>query len=416
MEIFAGRYHLVDPIADGGMGSVWRAWDAKRGGYVAAKLLRPSDAASLLRFVREQALRVSHPNVVAPHGWAAEDELVLLTMDLVGGGSAHQLIGDYGAIPVPYAAVLVDQLWSALTEVHAHGIVHRDVKPANLLLEVTGRAAPVLRLADFGIAAVTGQPRLTEASVIVGTPGYLAPEALLDTQPHPTHDVYATGVVAWRLLTGLTPPPEGPAVDPQHPPTNVPAPVWRAVATFTEPDPQQRPSSAADAWRAWREALSAAAVPAVDANRPDAVEVFDQLGPLPDGFAPSGPVRLAPAPPLSPAFGGAQAGAGEAEGVPPSSGAGAGAQPSPGSGAGAEGAPPGSGAGAVSSASGQGQAATGRPTQAVRPSSGAGAGPQLPPTKSMRASGGRRVVLGIALGLAALGAVILAVSLVLLLA
>src|SRR2546421_10343941 len=123
---------------------------------MAAKLLRPADAGSLLRFVREQSLRVVHPHVVAPAGWAAEDDQVLLTMDLVPGGSVAQLLGDYGSLPLPYVAVLIDQLLDALTAVHSRGIVHRDVKPSNLLLEPTRRGRPFLRLADFGIAAVLG--------------------------------------------------------------------------------------------------------------------------------------------------------------------------------------------------------------------------------------------------------------------
>ncbi|MGH8878675.1 MAG: serine/threonine-protein kinase, partial [Stackebrandtia sp.] len=363
----AGRFHLVDPIADGGMGSVWRAWDAKKGCYVAAKLLRPSDAASLLRFVREQALRVSHPNVVAPNGWAAEDEMVLLTMDLVGGGSVHQLIGDYGAVSVPYTAVVIDQLWSALTEVHAHGIVHRDIKPANVLLEVTGREAPVSRLADFGIAAVSGQPRLTEATELVGTPGYLAPEAYADPHSRPAHDVYSAGVLAWQLLTGRIPPNEGPWVTADEVPEDVPAPVWQAVAAFTDANPARRPPSAFEAWRLWREALSSAAVPGIDPAAPDAIEVFDQLGPLPDGFGPNGPVP-APAP-------------GPIAAPQPAVHRGL---PAPGP------APHAHGADA--------------PTQAVP-------APTVPQRRDTR----RRVVLGVAASLAALGAVVLAVSLILLL-
>lgn len=115
MAYLIGRYLLVDPIAEGGMGSVWRAWDAQRREYVAAKLLRPADAGSLLRFVREQSLRVGHPHVVAPNGWAAQDDQVLLTMDLVRGGSVSDLLRDHGTLPVPYAAALVDQLLQALT-------------------------------------------------------------------------------------------------------------------------------------------------------------------------------------------------------------------------------------------------------------------------------------------------------------
>ncbi|HZC26019.1 MAG TPA: serine/threonine protein kinase, partial [Actinopolymorphaceae bacterium] len=98
-EVFAGRYELVDLLGEGGMGSVWRAYDHRTGTYLAAKVLRQSDAGSLLRFVREQSLRVRHPHVLAPLGWAGEDDRVLFTMELVRGGSVAGLLGDYGAVP-----------------------------------------------------------------------------------------------------------------------------------------------------------------------------------------------------------------------------------------------------------------------------------------------------------------------------
>ncbi|GAA4899780.1 serine/threonine-protein kinase [Stackebrandtia albiflava] len=287
MELFAGRYLLVDPIGEGGMGSVWRAWDARRRRYVAAKLLHPSDAGTLLRFVREQGLRIVHPHVVAPDGWAGDDALVLLTMDLVGGGTLHQLIGDHGALPVSYAAVLVDQLLSALAEVHAHGVVHRDVKPANLLLEPTGRGAPVLRLSDFGISQVLGQPRLTELAAVMGTYGYLSPEAMAGEDPHPSHDLYAAAVVAHQILTGEAPPPEGVVMD-DAPPPDVPGPVWDLLGRMLSADPAQRPADAATARDGWRAAVAGVPPPEPDADDP--VEVFDQLGPLPTGFGPAGPL------------------------------------------------------------------------------------------------------------------------------
>src|SRR6266487_1032935 len=92
MAYFVGRYALADPIAEGGTGRVWRAWDAQRREYVAAKLLRRADAGPLLRLVGGQSLRVEHPHVAAPTGWAAEDDQVLLTMDLVRGGSLADLL------------------------------------------------------------------------------------------------------------------------------------------------------------------------------------------------------------------------------------------------------------------------------------------------------------------------------------
>ncbi|MBA2464894.1 MAG: protein kinase [Nocardioidaceae bacterium] len=145
-EVFAGRYELVDVLDAGGVGTVWRAWDHRHACYVAAKVLRQSDGDSLLRFVRETSRRIQHPHVVTPLGWAGEDDRVLFTMPLVRGGSLAALLGDFGALPVGWAAELLRQSLSALEAVHAIGLVHRDVKPANLLLDATGSGLPHMML------------------------------------------------------------------------------------------------------------------------------------------------------------------------------------------------------------------------------------------------------------------------------
>jgi serine/threonine-protein kinase len=137
-EVFAGRFELLDPVAEGAMGSVWRVRDLRDGRVYAGKVLRQSDAGSLLRFMREQSTRVRHPHVVTPLSWAGEDDRVVFTMPLVTGGSVATLLGDHGALPDPWTVALLDQALQALEAVHAAGYVHRDVKPANLLLRPTG--------------------------------------------------------------------------------------------------------------------------------------------------------------------------------------------------------------------------------------------------------------------------------------
>jgi serine/threonine protein kinase len=274
-----GRYLLVDPIGAGGMGSVWRAWDARLRRYVAAKLLRPADASSLLRFVREQSLRVEHPHVLAPTAWAAENDQVLLTMDLVRGGSVANLLADHGALPLSYVAVLLDQLLDALVAVHANGIVHRDIKPSNLLLEPTGRHRPVLRLADFGIAAVLDAPRLTHTRFALGTPAYMAPECASGAEPDPRQDLYAVAMVAVHLLTGQAP--VGPLFG------DWPGPVRMFIDALSAASPADRPESAATALREWRAVVERAGIaPLVS---PGAIEIPERLGPLPPGFGPNGP-------------------------------------------------------------------------------------------------------------------------------
>ncbi|MET7574723.1 serine/threonine-protein kinase [Streptomyces sp. NPDC005492] len=294
-EVFAGRYELVDPIGRGGVGAVWRAWDHRRRRYVAAKVLQQSDAHSLLRFVREQALRIDHPHVLAPASWAADDDKVLFTMDLVAGGSLVHLVGDYGPLPPAFVCTLLDQLLSGLAAVHAEGVVHRDVKPANLLLEATGTARPRLRLSDFGIAMRLGEARLTETNLVVGTPGYLAPEQMMGADPDFPSDLFAVGLVALYLLEGAKP--DSKALVQyfaEHgtpgAPKGIPEPLWQVVAMLLQPDPQARFRTATGA----RKALAAAAE-LLPAPGPDdeLIEIFDQLGPLPSGFAPEGPLKRA---------------------------------------------------------------------------------------------------------------------------
>ncbi|MCC9740486.1 serine/threonine-protein kinase [Streptomyces sp. MNU89] len=292
-EVFAGRYELVDPVGRGGAGAVWRAWDHRRRRYVAAKVLRQSDAHTLLRFVREQALRIDHPHVLAPASWAADDDKVLFTMDLVRGGSLAHLIGDYGPLPPRYVCLLLDQLLSGLAAVHAEGVIHRDIKPANVLLEATGVRRPHLRLSDFGIALRKGEPRLTETDYVVGTPGYFAPEQMLGAEPDFPADLFATGLLALYLLTGHKPDARAlverfTAHGVPGAPEEVPEPLWQALAGLLQPDPGARFRTATGARKALAAAVELLPEGAVDE---EAVEVFDQLGPLPEGFGPDGPLR-----------------------------------------------------------------------------------------------------------------------------
>ncbi|MFE9215411.1 serine/threonine-protein kinase [Streptomyces lavendulae] len=344
-EVFAGRYELADPIGRGGAGAVWRAWDHRRHRYVAAKVLLHGDAHALLRFVREQALRIDHPHVLAPAGWAADDDKVLLTMDLVAGGSLAHLIGDYGALPPRFACTLLDQLLSGLAAVHAEGVVHRDVKPANILLEATGTGRPHLRLSDFGISMRKGEPRLTGTDLVVGTPGYFAPEQLTGAEPDFPCDLFAAGLVALYLLQGRRP--DSLALSGQFAaqgvpaaPEGVPAPLWDVISNLLHPDPGKRFRTATGARKALAEAVLL--LPSPDPDE-DPVEVFDQLGPLPAGFGPDGP--SAPSSPPAPAPARAPSRVPSPEPVPAPSPAPPHGPPAAGSGAGAGafGPPPGRG-------------------------------------------------------------------------
>ncbi|MFI8003874.1 serine/threonine protein kinase [Streptomyces sp. NPDC086010] len=307
-EVFAGRYELVDPIGRGGVGAVWRAWDHRRRRYVAAKVLQQSDAHTLLRFVREQALRIEHPHVLAPASWAADDDKVLFTMDLVSGGSLAHVIGDYGPLPPRFVCLLLDQLLSGLSTVHAEGVVHRDIKPANILMEATGTGRPHLRLSDFGISMRKGEPRLTETNYVVGTPGYFAPEQMMGAEPDFPADLFAVGLVALYLLQGQKPDAQAlieyfAAHGTPGAPQGVPEPLWQVLAGLLQPDPHARFRTATGARKALTAAVAMLAESAADA---EPVEVFDQIGPLPAGFGPDGPEAPADepqAPPTQPPTG-----------------------------------------------------------------------------------------------------------------
>lgn len=240
----AGRYQLLDLAGVGGMGAVWRAWDLREHRFVAVKLLHRRGAGQLARadhlqrFVREQSLRIAHPHVAAPTGWVADDDLVALAMPLARGGTLADLLAEHGPLPLGFVVVLLGQLLDGLAAVHAAGVVHRDLKPANLLLEPTGYGRPHLRIGDFGVAAVLGDPPVgttpdagADAGGGVGTPGFAAPEQLAGAAPDPRQDLYSVGVLT-RLLAG-----GADRLGPLAP--------W--VEALTEQDPARRPGSAAAA-------------------------------------------------------------------------------------------------------------------------------------------------------------------------
>jgi serine/threonine-protein kinase len=222
--------------------------------------------------------------VLSPYSWAAEDDQALLAMDLVGGGSVSSLVADFGALPERYAAELLAQLLGALDQVHASGLLHRDIKPANLLLETTGTGPPVLRLSDFGIALSLGEPRLTQDGAVVGTPGYVAPEALAGEPPSISQDLYAVGVTGWQLLTGAEPPAAGPP--PSRPlDTAAESIIWRVVEDLMLPEPANRTHSAKEALAALAPLLAKPLIlPALTLDG-EPIEVFNQLPPLPKPYS-----------------------------------------------------------------------------------------------------------------------------------
>lgn len=253
--LLAGRYVLLDEIGRGATGVVWRAWDRHRRRAVAAKVLSAcADPATLHRFVREQRLRIDHRHVLTPIGWAADDDTVLLVTELVRGGSLLDLVRDAGRLPESYVGAVLDQLLQGLSAVHASGVVHGDVKPANLLLDPSPGDRPRVRLADFGVATVIGDPVRFVTAGPVGTLGYLAPEHETGHgAARPSQDVYAAGVLTRRLL-------------------DQPGPLLTLADSMSRPDAARRPTAA--------EAL--ARLRSLPVPRTGAWPVVpDRLGPLP---------------------------------------------------------------------------------------------------------------------------------------
>ena len=146
-DVIAGRIELLTPLARGASGSLWRAIDRRYGAVCAAKVMRQRDGADVLRFVREQTVGSAqglgqHPHLLPPYTWVAEDDTIVLVMPLSHGGTLAGAIAEHGALSPSLVAQLLRQLLDALAAMHEANWVHRDVKPANLLLEPTADGSP----------------------------------------------------------------------------------------------------------------------------------------------------------------------------------------------------------------------------------------------------------------------------------
>lgn len=195
------RYRLIEHLGVGGMSVVWRAYDEVLGRPVAVKQLAAADDPRSRRRIQEEARAaalLSHPHIAAVYDFGhGPDGAPFVVMELVEGESLEErLVRVGGPLQVPEALRIAGQLASALAAVHARGLVHHDVKPANVML--TGGGA---KLVDFGVSAIAGN----ETDQLIGTPAYLAPERIRGIPPSPATDVYALGLVLYRMLTGILP-------------------------------------------------------------------------------------------------------------------------------------------------------------------------------------------------------------------
>ena len=207
-QTLVGRYRLGEQLGVGGMSTVRLAVDERLEREVAIKLLAEhlaQDEAFVARFRREAlaAARLVHPNVVQVFDFGLDESSGqhYIVMEYVPGQSGAEILRDRGRLPVPEALDIVGQSCRGLDYAHRNGVVHRDVKPGNLLRSHEG----VVKLADFGIAKAASDSSITKVGSVLGTAAYLAPEQARGEEAGPAADLYALGVVTYQFLTGRLP-------------------------------------------------------------------------------------------------------------------------------------------------------------------------------------------------------------------
>jgi len=253
-HVLAGRYRLEERIAVGGMGEVWRAHDDTLDREVAVKLLRPestSDDTFVERFRAEarHAGGLTHPNVGTVHDYGEDEGNAFLVMELLEGKPLSDLIRELAPMDPAEVTEILYQIAIALQAAHEAGVVHRDVKPANIVVDADGYA----KITDFGIARALGEAPMTQTGEVLGTPHYLAPEQAKGEPAGPLSDVYALAVVGYEMLTGRRPFSGDSMVttalahvnQPLPPlPDSVPEPLRTTVMAALAKSPDERPDGA----------------------------------------------------------------------------------------------------------------------------------------------------------------------------
>ncbi|GAB79092.1 serine/threonine protein kinase [Austwickia chelonae] len=277
--VFGNRYTLVSRIAVGGMGEVWRASDRVLGRTVAIKLLSANLAqqegfAERFREEARHTALLGHPNIATVYDYGEDDGASWLVMEFVEGEPLSQIIREQGAQSPRRTAMIIGQCAEALQAAHEAGVIHRDVKPANILLRPDG----VAKLTDFGIARAKDAAPMTRTGEVMGTAQYISPEQAMGKTVSGSSDIYSLGCVAYELLTGERLFDEGSAVAtamahvhnvPPPLPVSVPNALAAVIESCLAKDPAQRPESARAVAKAMKggPAAAAAAVPQGFATR-----------------------------------------------------------------------------------------------------------------------------------------------------
>ncbi|AIT61475.1 Stk1 family PASTA domain-containing Ser/Thr kinase [Corynebacterium doosanense] len=204
-DVLEGRYRIDHPIARGGMSTVYRCVDLRLGRAVAAKIMHDrfaDDAATRGRFRREARAmaQLSHPNLVGVYDFSSDEGISFLIMELITGGTLRELVAERGPMPPHAATAVMRAVLTGLSVAHSQGLVHRDIKPDNILINGDNR----VKVADFGLVRVSSASEHS-TNEIVGTAAYLSPEQVDGSEITPASDVYSAGIVLFDLLTGTVP-------------------------------------------------------------------------------------------------------------------------------------------------------------------------------------------------------------------
>lgn len=290
----SGRYLLLSRLAIGGMGEVWQTLDEKTGERLALKILRPELAGKKLFLSRLQieaynASRVHHPNLAEVHASGEDAGLGWISMELVDGVSLTEILDQEHILETDFLLSVMYQTADALSAVHGAGIVHRDIKPGNIMVTPMGE----VKLTDFGISKAPGQVNLTQAGMVMGTAQYLPPEQAMGQPATPAGDLYALGVIAYEALAGKRPFSGDKPVDIAFAHVNKPVPALpdsvapslrELVMELLEKEPQKRLASAdalmqrlEEVQQALNSAGDSLPAPAAEASVPEAGELAANL-------------------------------------------------------------------------------------------------------------------------------------------